>query len=84
VNRFDHLLRWGRVLRRVVGARALHGFLAGTVRNNYNIVREAIDRGLPLEDIKAGSNVSSDLKKIVFNQSTAELRSSPTSLSNVA
>jgi pilus assembly protein CpaE len=84
VNRFEQQLLFGTGLRRVDVERALDGFLAGTVSNNYKLVREAIDRGLPLEDIKAGSNVSSDLKKIVFNQSTAELRSSPTSLSNVA
>jgi pilus assembly protein CpaE len=33
-------------------------------------VREAIDRGLPLEEIKSGSNVSADLRRIIFNQNT--------------
>ena len=40
--------------------------------NNYKLVREAIDRGLPLDEIKAGSNVSTDLRKIIFNQGPAE------------
>ncbi|MFL6279735.1 MAG: CpaE family protein [Vicinamibacterales bacterium] len=85
VNRFEQQLLFGTGLRRVDVERALEGFLAGTVSNNYKLVREAIDRGLPLEEIKAGSNVSNDLRKIVFSQSAAELRpSTPTSLSNVA
>ena len=48
------------------------GILEGTVSNNYKLVREAIDRGLPLDAIKAGSNVSIDLRKIIFNQHPAE------------
>lgn len=72
VNRFEQQLLFGAGLRRADVERALEGFLEGTVSNNYKLVREAIDRGLPLEDIKAGSNVSTDLRKIIFNQGPAE------------
>ena len=72
VNRFEQQLLFGTGLRRNDVERALEGFLEGTVSNNYKLVREAIDRGLPLDDIKAGSNVSTDLRKIIFNQIAAE------------
>jgi pilus assembly protein CpaE len=72
VNRFEQQLLFGTGLRRNDVERALEGFFEGTVSNNYKLVREAIDRGLPLEDIKTGSNVSSDLRKIVFSQMAAE------------
>lgn len=72
VNRFEQQLLFGTGLRRTDVERALEGFLEGTVSNNYKLVREAIDRGLPLEEIKPGSNVSTDLRKIIFNQGPAE------------
>ncbi len=64
-NRFEQQM-FGSGLRRSDVERALDGFLAGTVANNYKLVREAIDRGVPLDAIKGGSNVSSDLKKAIF------------------
>jgi pilus assembly protein CpaE len=72
VNRFEQQMLFGTGLRRADVERALEGFLEGTVSNNYKLVREAIDRGLPLEDIKSGSNVSTDLRKIIFNQTPSE------------
>jgi pilus assembly protein CpaE len=72
VNRFEQQLLFGTGLRRADVERALEGYLEGTVSNNYKLVREAIDRGLPLEAVKAGSNVSADLKKIVIGQAAAE------------
>ncbi len=72
VNRFEQQMLFGTGLRRADVERALEGLLEGTVSNNYKLVREAIDRGLPLDDIKAGSNVSTDLRKIIFNNRPAE------------
>src|SRR4051812_4173157 len=72
VNRFEQQLLFGTGLRRAEVERALDGFLEGTVANNYKLVREAIDRGLPLEQVKPGSNVSADLKRIVLAQVAAE------------
>jgi pilus assembly protein CpaE len=66
VNRFEQQLLFGTGLRRADVERAMEGVLAGTVSNNYKLVREAIDRGVPLESIKPNSNVSADLKKIIF------------------
>jgi pilus assembly protein CpaE len=66
VNRFEQQLLFGTGLRRTDVERALEGFLEGTVSNNYKLVREAIDRGLTLDEVKAGSNVSADLRKILL------------------
>lgn len=68
VNRFEQQLLFGTGLRRADIERALEGYLEGTVANNYKLVREAIDRGLPLDEVKANSNVSADLKKLLFAQ----------------
>jgi pilus assembly protein CpaE len=64
VNRFEQQILFGTGLRRGDVERALDGFLAGTVSNNYKLVREAIDRGVPLDAIRPGSNVSGDLRRI--------------------
>jgi pilus assembly protein CpaE len=66
-NRFEQQM-FGSGLRRADVERALDGFLAGTVANNYKIVREAIDRGVALDAVKGNSTVSSDLRKILFAQ----------------
>lgn len=67
VNRFQQTSLFGTGLRKTDAESALGAFFAGTVANNYPLVREAIDRGLPLESVKAGSNVSADLRKIVLS-----------------
>jgi pilus assembly protein CpaE len=71
VNRFEQQLLFGTGLRRADVERALEGYLEGTVSNNYKLVREAIDRGMTLDDIKSGSNVSADLRRILFSGSLA-------------
>lgn len=68
VNRFEQQLLFGTGLRRADVERALEGFFEGTVANTYKLVREAIDRGLPLDDLKVGNPLSTDLKKIVVAQ----------------
>jgi pilus assembly protein CpaE len=72
VNRFEQQLLFGTGLRRADVERALEGFLEGTVSNNYKLVREAIDRGLTLDDVKPGSNVSADLKRIVLSAGASD------------
>jgi pilus assembly protein CpaE len=64
VNRFESSL-FGTGLRQSDIEAALGSALAGCVANNYRQVREAIDRGVPLEEIKASSNVLADLRKIL-------------------
>jgi pilus assembly protein CpaE len=38
----------------------------GGVANNYKLVRQAVDRGVPLHEIDANANVINDLKKIIL------------------
>ena len=38
----------------------------GGISNNYRLVREAVDRGVPLHDIDPNANVVNDLKKIIL------------------
>jgi pilus assembly protein CpaE len=55
-------------LRRADIEQALGPAFGGTVPNNYRLVREAIDRGVTLEEVKAGSNVAVELKKLVLRR----------------
>ena len=71
VNRFEQRL-FASGLRRTDIQQALGGAFAGALPNNYGLVREAIDRGIPLEEVKKGNNVVSELKKIVLPQPAKE------------
>jgi pilus assembly protein CpaE len=65
VNRFEQQL-FGSGLRRADIEQALGGALGGTIPNNYRLVREAIDRGVPLEEVRPGNKVSVALKKLLL------------------
>src|SRR6478735_3087336 len=65
VNRFEQRL-FGPGLRRADIEQALGQSLAGTIPNNFRLVSEAIDRGVPLEEVKAGNNIQQSLAKVVF------------------
>ena len=39
---------------------------AGGISNNYKLVREAVDRGVPLQEIDPNANVVQDLKRIIL------------------
>ena len=71
VNRFEQQL-FGPGLRRADIDQALGTVLAGTVPNNYRLVREAIDRGVPLEEVKPGNKMSAALRKILFPRAEAK------------
>jgi pilus assembly protein CpaE len=36
------------------------------IPNNYGLVREAIDRGVPLDEIKPGNPITNQIKKLVL------------------
>ena len=40
--------------------------LACTIPNNFRLVSEAIDRGVPLEEVKPGNNIQQALSKVIF------------------
>lgn len=42
------------------------------IPNNYGLVREAIDRGVPLDEIKPGNPITSQIKKLMLPQPAAK------------
>ncbi len=65
VNRFEQKL-FSSGLRRGDVERAIGDAVAGYVPNHYGLVREAIDRGVPLDEIKPGNKVTAQLKKFIL------------------
>lgn len=65
VNRFESRM-FAPGLRLTDIESALGDAFAGSVPNNFRIVREAIDRGIPLEEVKPGNNVTVALKKLIL------------------
>jgi pilus assembly protein CpaE len=70
VNRFEQRM-FEAGLKRADIEQALGKDFAGTIPNNYRLVREAIDRGVPLDEVKSGNNVSAQLKKLMLPQAFA-------------
>jgi pilus assembly protein CpaE len=71
VNRFEQKM-FGPGLKRADLETALKEKFAGTVSNNYRLVREAIDRGIPLDAVEKGSNVAMDLRKVIVSEIEAK------------
>jgi pilus assembly protein CpaE len=71
VNRFEQRL-FGPGLRRADIEQALGDSLAATIPNNFRLVSEAIDRGVPLEEVKAGNNITQALAKIIVPPKNAK------------
>jgi pilus assembly protein CpaE len=67
VNRFEQRI-FEAGLKRSDIEQALGEDFLGTVPNNYRLVREAIDRGVPLDEVKASNNISSQIKKLIAPQ----------------
>jgi len=69
INRFESRL-FGSGLRRGDIVQALGEESFAAIPNNYRLVREAIDRGVPLEDVKRGNNITLQLKKLIAPATT--------------
>ena len=54
---------------------------ACAIPNDYNLVREAIDRGVPLDEIKQGNKITQQIRKLVLghaaDKAAAEGKSAP-------
>jgi pilus assembly protein CpaE len=59
-------------LRQVLG----DAFTA-VIPNDYALVREAIDRGVPLDEVKPGNKITAELKKIVLGDAKPDAKSAP-------
>jgi pilus assembly protein CpaE len=71
VNRFEQRL-FGPGLRRADIEQALGDALACTIPNNFRLVSEAIDRGVPLNEVKAGNSIATSLTKLIFPPKSAK------------
>jgi pilus assembly protein CpaE len=76
VNRFEQHM-FGPGLRRADIEAALGETFAGAIPNNYRLVREAIDRGVTLDEVKPGNNVTQTLKKIIAPPTPAKSFATP-------
>jgi pilus assembly protein CpaE len=64
INRFEERM-FVPGLKRSDLDQALGEDFAGAVPNNYRLVREAIDRGVPLEEVKPGNKITQELRKLM-------------------
>lgn len=69
INRFEQRM-FSPGLKKSDIEHALGDCFAATIPNNYNLVREAIDRGVPLDDIKSGNKITAELRKLILPQSS--------------
>jgi pilus assembly protein CpaE len=71
VNRFEQKL-FSSGLRKADVEQVLGGSLAACIPNHYSIVREAIDRGVPLDEVKPGNKITLQLKKLILPRPAAK------------
>ena len=67
INRFEQRM-FSSGLRRADIEQVLGASFAACIPNHYNLVREAIDRGVPLDEIKPGNKITLQLKKLILPQ----------------
>ena len=67
INRFEQKL-FSSGLRRTDIEQAIGEFFSASIPNHYSLVREAIDRGVPLDEVKPGNKISAQLRKLISPQ----------------
>jgi len=70
VNRFEQKM-FDSGIKQADVQQLLGAHFVGGISNNYKLVREAVDRGVPLHDIDANANVIGDLKRIILPEEVA-------------
>ena len=65
VNRFEKRM-FENGIRQADVEEILGDHFVGGISNNYRLVREAVDRGVPVHTLDKNSNVVSDLKRIIL------------------
>jgi pilus assembly protein CpaE len=71
INRFVQRM-FATGLRQSDIEKAIGGPLVSCIPNDYALVREAIDRGVTLEEVKPGNKITTQLKKLIFPEETRE------------
>jgi pilus assembly protein CpaE len=69
INRFEQRM-FTPGLKKNDLEQALGKDFAGAIPNNYRLVREAIDRGVPLEEVKPGNTITQELRKLIAPSQT--------------
>jgi pilus assembly protein CpaE len=64
INRFEQRV-FGAGLRKSDIEQALGKDFIAAIPNNYALVREAIDRGVPLDEVKPGNKITAELKRLL-------------------
>lgn len=70
VNRFEQRV-FDSGIKQADVKEILGDHFVGGIANNYKLVREAVDRGVPLHEIDPNANVVNDLKKIILPEEMA-------------
>ena len=78
VNRFEERMFSGGLTKRDI-EQALGKDFGGAIPNFYRLVREAIDRGVPLEEVKRGNKITRELKKLIAPQPAKDAARNPQS-----
>jgi pilus assembly protein CpaE len=76
INRFEQRM-FGSALTRADVKQALGDDFVAEVPNNYRLVREAIDRGVPLDVVKPGNKITMELKRLLLPQTAAKPAAPP-------
>jgi pilus assembly protein CpaE len=71
INRFEQKM-FSSGLRKADIEQVLGDAFGCCVPNNYGLVREAIDRGVPLDEIKPGNQITAQLKRVMLPQPSAK------------
>ncbi|MGH6790229.1 MAG: AAA family ATPase [Pseudolabrys sp.] len=79
VNRFKQSM-FASGLRYSDLEQALGDSFAGAIPNDYALVREAIDRGVPLDEVKRGNSITGQLKKLVLPPASKQAAGKPVPL----
>jgi pilus assembly protein CpaE len=78
VNRFQQKL-FSSALRQKDLTQVLGDSFATVIPNDYNLVREAIDRGVPLDEVKPGNKITAQIRKLVLDQPAKAADAKPAS-----
>jgi pilus assembly protein CpaE len=71
VNRFEQRIFGGGLRRRDI-EQTLGDAFVGAIPNDYALVREAIDRGVPLDEVKPGNKVTTQIKRLLVDSAAAK------------
>jgi pilus assembly protein CpaE len=71
INRFEQK-KFETGIKQADVEEILGDHFAGGISNNYRLVREAVDRGVPLHEIDPAANVIADLRRIILPEEVVD------------